>query len=186
MKKRNCGIVAVMLLGVLIAACSGSDDASEPRTDAYIRAKVDGIQTELSYTAKARRNIEGAYNLEIIGSIPREKNKPGIMRESIMMVIFESEQEITTGTYPLDGDIDYKMMALYNITKTDSTQTNFSAVSESSAMDNNAFEITISKMNGSHVSGTFKGVLYHYESENGGKILEISNGEFTVPVMQDN
>lgn len=115
-------------------------------------AKVGGVQTDLSFTLEAIRNMEDEYNLDIVGFIPEEKNHSGIMWESLKITIFDSDQEITTRTYKLDGEIGYKMLSLYNITKTDSTQTNFTAGTGSSFVINDTYEITITQIDDKYVS----------------------------------
>lgn len=185
MKIRNNGIV-IILLCVLTMACSNSDDSpSEPKDEVYMSAKVGGVQTDLSFTLEARINIEDGYNLEIIGFIPEEKNDSGVISESIMMVIFDSTEEITVDTYPLNDPTGYKMLIGYNITKENNTQINFNAVTDSSTIDNDAFEITITQIDDKYVSGTFKGVLVGGTPENA-EALEITDGEFKAPVRQSN
>ncbi len=171
--KKMSKVLYGLLLGLVIGAlpaCKKDDNGPGELPDGpFMRAKVDGKQTDFASSIKAHRDVRNMVS--VVGTIRDSKGNS----ENLQLAILDGPP-VAPGTYNLDGG-DATMVVIYSIYKVISggtSQDNYTA-STASAAPGDVFAIKITSINDKEVKGTFAGKV------SGAKLIEITDGEFSAP-----
>ncbi len=178
MKKRKLKHLAelfiLLCITVFFVSCR-NDDNGESTTNPdgdYLRAKIDGKPIAFKFL-KCYQNTQ--QSITVTGGTGNIEQ--GEENTHIQLAII-SAKNIETGTYELETTPT--MVVTYGTAKPQNDgsieQDNYTA-STNSANPGDVFEIHIESFSGTHVTGTFGGIVVQE-----GKTVVISAGRFSLPV----
>jgi hypothetical protein len=169
----------VCLLILFVTACS-KDESTEGNSGNngafYIRCKIDGTSKTFNISPNASKQDlgSGTMSYSVFGKAVQDANN----FESFGFTI-QIAGDLTAGTYTeTDSTANYFLAGVYNPNATDATKIYASALDTT-----NPFQITVSEITDSLMTGTFKGKLYLNSGDSMPPGVMVTEGEFKVRVQ---
>lgn len=160
-------LVPVLLL--FFASC-GKDDTNTAITGGYLTVRVD--DREKSFSDVQGRWVDGGNYLEITAT--NDGN------EWLMITVLSESTRVPAGEYALDDGSPFTILSTYALIGNNS-QTNYSATRGTLA-EEDAFQLTIDKIDNGAVEGEFSGMLVIVEGEQTLGTLSLENGRFNTQI----
>jgi hypothetical protein len=169
----------VCFLLLVVSACSKdqSNEGDGGNNGAfYIRCKIDGTAKTFNVTANASKQDLGAgtFSYSIFGKAAQDATN----FESFGFTL-QIGSELSAGTYTeTDSTAGYYLVAVYNPNSTDPS------MFYPSAKDSiDPFQITVSEITDSLMTGTFKGKLYQNTTDATPPSVSVTEGEFKLRIQ---
>jgi len=170
----------VCLLLLCITACS-KDESTEGNGTGnngtfYIRCKIDGTSKTFNISPNASKQDlgSGTTSYSIFGKAVNDPNNFESFGLSIQIA-----GALAAGTYvETDSSGNYYLAAVYNPNSTEATQ-----IYTTLADATNPFQITISEVTDSLMTGTFKGKMFLNTTDSTPPSVTVTEGEFKVRVQ---
>jgi hypothetical protein len=170
----------ICLLLLVVTACN-KDESTEGKDGNnngafYIRCKIDGTAKTFNFSPNASKQDlgSGTFSYSIFGKAAQDANNFESFGISMQIA-----GDLTAGTYTdADSTASYVLVAVYNPNSTDQSK-----IYASNMDPANPFQITVSEITDSLMTGTFKGKMYLHTTDSTPPSVMATDGEFKVRVQ---
>jgi hypothetical protein len=168
----------ICLLFLVITACNKdkSTEGNDGNNGAfYIRCKIDGSAKTFNISPNAsKQDLGSTTSYSVFGKAVQDANN----FESFVFSI-QISGDLTAGNYTeLDSSGNYILAGVYNPNATDPT-----GIYSSNMDATNPFELTVSEITDSLMTGTFKGKMYLNTNDSMPLSVMVTEGEFKVKIQ---
>lgn len=172
MKSRTNTILVFLfaLVAFTFASCSnGSDDDNAGGGSGILKATING--KEVVYTNVRARWVDNSNYLEIIG---KHDNT------NLMITILTDAQKVPAGSYSLDDNTPYSILAVHNEMLENNQQKNHTA--SRGTTWNDEFSFKIDEISSSNIKGSFSGIMVVGQASQVLSTMTVENGSFNIPL----
>lgn len=171
MKSRTNTILVFLfaILAITLTSCSnGNDDDNSGGGSGTLKATING--KEVVYTNVRARWVDNSNYLEILG---KHDNT------NLMITILTDAAKVPAGSYSLDDNTPYSILAVHNEMLANNQQKNHTA--SRGTTWNDQFAMKIDVISTSNVKGTFSGIMVVGEASQVLSTMTVENGSFNIP-----
>ena len=173
MKRFLISSCPAILLLFLIASCGKEKSTEEDLGQYHIKCKMGSVDKTFNISAEAVKEDlgGGVISYQVLGKAVSDPNNLESLGFTVQLTI-----PFTTGTYKeTDPTTDYFVAGIYNPNTTEPTMIFASQLNEA-----NPFQVTVTEITSTTLSGTFKGKLFENIMDPSADSTIISNGSFKV------
>lgn len=171
MKKRILFGAGIALFSALSFSCSKDDGPNGEVGNNYFSVKIDGKEKTFPIVEAAW--VEGG-NYLMISAMDNGK-------ESVMISVMSDKTRVPAGTYTLQDNSGFSILAAHNTTK-DEVQVNSTASRDTDAPED-SFNLKIDNINNNLVEGTFSGTLIRVQGLETLGSTKLTDGKFKTNIQ---